>query len=108
MNDFSITKMTLSDLELILPSLATDYDDFWDEVHLRNELNNMNSEYIVCKNNRNEILGFAGIWKSVDDVHITDIVVKKTLRRTGVGSILLENLIRNGKKFEYYFYNFRG
>ena len=67
--------MLYSDLENIKPILNTDFDDFWSYNILNSELKNLNSSYIVAKNFNNEILGFAGIWKSVDDVHITNIAV---------------------------------
>ena len=81
---------------LIKDILIVDFDDFWTYDVLQEELNNPNSEYFVAKL-ENNILGFAGIWKSVDDVHITDIVVKKILRKSGIGSKLLEKLIQTAK-----------
>ena len=41
--------------------------------------------------------GFAGLWRAVDDIHITNIVVKKDLRQMGIGSLLLEKLIEVAK-----------
>ena len=52
--------------------------------------------YIVAKEN-GEIVGFAGIWYSVDDAHITNIVVRKSYRNKGIGSLLLEKLIELAK-----------
>lgn len=42
--------------------------------------------------------GFGGIWKSVDDIHITNIVVHKKLRNQNIGSIILSNLIEIAKE----------
>ncbi len=91
-----IYNMTDYDLSLIKDILIDDFDDFWTYDILQEELNNPNSEYFVAKL-ENNILGFAGIWKSVDDVHITDIVVKKSNRQNGIGSKLLEKLIQTAK-----------
>lgn len=91
-----IYNMTDYDLSLIKDILIDDFDDFWTYDVLKDELNNPNSEYFVAKL-ENNILGFAGIWKAVDDVHITDIVVKKSNRQTGIGSKLLEKLIQTAK-----------
>lgn len=95
----SIFDMTLSDLELIQDNLIKEFDDFWKPETLRNELINENSRYIISKNDKDEILGFAGIWKSVDDVHITNVVVKKDIRHQGIGSLLLEKLIEIVKNY---------
>lgn len=94
--NLEIYNMTDYDLSLIKDILIDDFDDFWTYDALQEELNNPNSEYFVAKL-ENNILGFAGIWKAVDDVHITDIVVKKSNRQTGIGSKLLEKLIQTAK-----------
>lgn len=94
--NLEIYNMTDYDLSLIKDILIDDFDDFWTYDVLQEELNNPNSEYFVAKLGNN-ILGFAGIWKAVDDVHITDIVVKKSNRQTGIGSKLLEKLIQTAK-----------
>lgn len=97
MDNIEIYEMTISDLDEISDILYSDFDDFWTVSTLKGELENSNSQYIVAKLN-NEIVGFAGIWKAVDDIHITDIVVRKDFRRQSIGSILLKQLISLAKK----------
>ena len=99
MFNITIEIMDLEDLELISPILLSDFDDFWTVSTLKQELKNDNSYYFVAKIDNN-IVGFAGIWKAVDDVHITDIVVKKDFRSLGIGSILLEHLINVSKNLD--------
>ena len=89
--------MTISDLDAISDILYSDFDDFWTASTLKSELQNPNSQYIVAKLN-NDIIGFGGIWKAVDDIHITNIVVKKSHRRQNIGSILLKQLISLAEK----------
>lgn len=100
MDNLKISNMTISDFENISPTLTSDFDDFWSCKTLYSELNNPNSHYIVAKIHT-EIVGFAGIWKSVDDVHITDIVVKKDFRKRGIGSLLLQKLISISKELKF-------
>ena len=95
--NLEIYNMTLEDLKLLKDNLTTDFDDFWSYEILQNELDNPNSEYFIAKQD-NEILGFAGIWKSIDDVHITDIVDKKIYRKKHIGSALLQKLIDTAKE----------
>ena len=91
-----IENMTLEDYEKIKDNLQKDFDDFWTHTILKSELENEMSKYIVAKID-NKIVGYAGIWKAVDDVHITNIVTAKNLRRQNIGSILLSNLIEMAK-----------
>ena len=97
MDNVKISKMTMSDLDEISYILYSDFDDFWTVSTLKGELENSNSQYIVAKLN-NEIVGFGGIWKAVDDIHITDIVVRKDFRRQSIWSILLKQLISLAEK----------
>lgn len=84
--------MTLSDLDSINNILTYEFDDFWNYSVFKSELENENSKYVVAKLN-NEIIGFGGIWFSVDDIHITNIVVKKIYRNQKIGSLILNTLI---------------
>lgn len=99
MGKIDIIPMTIADLDAISPTLISDFDDFYNISTLKSELENENSQYFIAKYN-NEIVGFAGIWKSVDEAHITDIVVKKDFRKLGIGSLLLEHLINISKSLE--------
>ena len=94
------SKMNLVDLKLISPTLQLDFDDFWNENILKSELENPNSYYIVAKEN-DSIVGFGGLWKSIDDIHITNIVTKKILRKKGIGKSNLNELINQAKIFGY-------
>ena len=92
-----IHEMTLLDLNQISSILTSQFDDFWNENLLKNEIENQNSKCIIAKKNA-EIVGFGCIWKAVDDIHITNIVVKKTYRQQGIGSLLLKELIEISNK----------
>ena len=96
MDNLELSEMTLSDLDTIQDILVSEFDNFWSANILRNELQNPNSKYIVAKFN-NTIVGFGGIWKAVDDIHITDIVVRKNQRNNGIGSVILAKLIEISK-----------
>ena len=76
--------------------LTTKFDSFWSPSILKQELENSSLQYFVAVIDT-EIAGFGGIWKAVDDCHITDIVVRKDLRKLGIGSLILEKLIQAAK-----------
>lgn len=98
--NLELYNMDINDLESISSILISDFDDFWNYNILKQELENENSIYIVAKSNT-EIVGFGGIWKSIDDVHITNIVVKKNLRHLGIASKILDKLIKIAKELKY-------
>ena len=71
--------------------LVSDFDDYWNYDTLRNELKTENSKYLVAKMNE-EIVGFSGIKIMVDEADIMNLVVKKTFRNQGLGTLLLKKL----------------
>ena len=87
-----IMKMTLDDLELMKNSLYSDFDNFWSYNVLKQELENLNTTYIIAKEN-DEVVGFAGISVCLDEATINNIVVKKSHRGHGIGGELLDALI---------------
>lgn len=87
-----IEKMNLNHLNELQEILISDFDDFWSFSTLKEELENENSSYIIGKIH-NEIIGFAGLKKIFDQADIMNIVIKKTYRNQGIGTLLLENLI---------------
>ena len=91
-----ISEMNLQDLENIKDCLLTDFDNFWSYNILKQELENGKSKYFVAKQ-ENEIVGFAGILLIIDQVNIMNIVVKKDKRNFGIGSLILEEIIRYSK-----------
>lgn len=91
-----IRKMNLEDLESIKDTLQTEFDDFWNYNILAEELKNQYSKYF-CAIENEKILGFAGVWQSVDVMHITNIVVRKDMRGNHIGEKLLQKLIDYSK-----------
>lgn len=96
--NITIEKMTKEHLEKIKENLKEDFDEFWNENVLKNELENPASTYIVAKDEQNNIVGYAGIWQPIDEAHITNIVTKKDKRRNKIGTRMLEELIKVAKE----------
>lgn len=91
-----IEEMTFEDYEKIKNNLKEEFDEFWSASILKSELESENSKYIVAKENEN-VAGFAGIILLPDNAEITNIVTKKSERKKGIGSLLLEKLIEMAK-----------
>ena len=89
--------MTIEHFDKIKNILSDKFDSFWTTSILNEELQNPSSQYFAALHD-DEIVGFGGIWKAVDDCHITDIVVRKDCRMLGIGSLILEKLIQVAKQ----------
>lgn len=94
-----ISQMTENDLKCISSCFSSEFDNFWNVSTLENELSNPNSIYLVLKED-NIILGFGGIWFGFEEVHITNIVIRKSKRKQGFGFKLLSELLTLAKQKE--------
>lgn len=92
-NNLSISLMNLNDLETIKDVLESDFDEFWNYITLKQELESSFSKYFVVKNSNNLILGFAGLKIILDEADLMNIVTRKNARNIGIGSYMLEYLI---------------
>lgn len=97
MQKIQISSMSISHLDEIKDILSSEFDNFWTYSVFKSELQNRNSKYFVAICN-DEIVGFSGIWKAIDDMHITNIVTKISKRHLGIASMLLEKLIEVSKE----------
>lgn len=96
-NNIIILPMTTEDLLYFEKNLTTDFDDFWSFSILKQEFFNENTTYIIAKQDE-EILGFAGILTIIDEANIMNIVTKKDKRNLGIGSLLLQSLLKISKE----------
>ena len=92
-----VNEMTLSDFEEIKDILELEFDRFWKPSILENELKSNSSKYIVAKET-GIIVGFAGILITPVGAEIMNIVTKKSERKKGIGTILLDRLIEMTKE----------
>lgn len=99
MNNISIEKFDVSDLEQIKVNLETKFDDFWNSNVLERELNSDTSFYLCCKLD-SEIVGFAGITIVLDTAELNNIVIRKDKRGNDYSSLLLKELIKIAKSHD--------
>lgn len=96
MKHLKIQNMTLNDFENLKKNLRIDFDDFWTVSQLKTEWMGDNRNYIVAKQNQ-EIVGFAGMMLNPPEMEIMNIVTKKQVRGTGIGTHLLNKIIEIAK-----------
>ncbi len=93
-----IEKMNLNHFDKIKEKLREEFDEFWNANVLKTELENPASMYIVAVDEQNNVVGYAGIWKPLEEAHITNIVTKKNKRNNGIASMMLKELINISKQ----------
>lgn len=91
-----ISEMTNDDIDTISGNFNNEFDKFWKIDNLKNDFTNSNSSYFIAKLD-DEIVGFVGILRIVDEANIMNIATKENKRNLGIASKLLEHIINYSK-----------
>ena len=95
----NIQNMSLDDFYRIENKLQEEFDRFWTPGVFLSELKKDDTRYIVLKEDE-DIVGFAGIWITPDNIELNNIVVRKDKRGNGYSKLLLEKLIEISKEYD--------
>ena len=93
----SFEKLNEKHLPSILEIEKTTNPSPWSEESFRNELNNAQSIFYAAFLGA-EIVGFGGVWKVIDEAHVTTVAVKEEHRRNGYGWELMVRLLEEAKE----------
>lgn len=91
-NDIQVSIMTLEDLEKIEKNLEKDFDSFWNNENLRNEIESYICKIYVIKDG-DTIVGFASMSIILDEAEIRNIVIKKKCRGKKLSLFLMTILV---------------
>ena len=92
--DIKIQHMQKSDVDSVIEIEARAYGDHhWSKESFLNELSNDLARYYAAFNNDGNLVGYAGCWQILEEVHITNIAVSPDFRRHKVGEALLKRII---------------
>jgi ribosomal-protein-alanine N-acetyltransferase len=70
----------------------------WSRQSITEELTENNVAVYFCAIVDSKAVGYAGMWQVCDEGHITNIAVHPEFRSSGVGSALMEALLRTAKE----------
>ncbi len=87
-----IRKALFTDLAQVY-AIENDSIKSWTLNHFTEELNRNFSFFIVAET-EGVIAGYAVAWLVADELQLISIAVNKTMRRTGIGKLLLNELIK--------------
>lgn len=94
MEEVTIRQMLIEDLNDIMEIERLSFSTCWTEASFLHELqeNKNVTRYLsaVCSQ---KVVGYAGLWKIIDEGHITNIAVHPQYRKKGIGEMLLKELI---------------
>ncbi len=92
MDKFRIEKMTLSSLDEVMVIEALAYGQHhWSRESFVAEIDNKISTYNCAYTQENKMAGYLGLWKIIDEAHITNLAIHPDYRRKGAAKALLLN-----------------
>lgn len=91
-----IRQMCFTDLNELMAIEQASFTVPWTRGMLEDELYNSHAWYRVIEAD-NKIAGYAGMWKILDEGHITNIAVHTDYRRRGLARSLILDLIDHAK-----------
>lgn len=94
----TLNQMKASNLNDVLNVSSLSLKESWSRESLEKELSNPLAKYMVAEVN-NKVVGFAGLWTICNEGHITNIAVHPHYRGQGIGSKLVESLIKNSSSW---------
>lgn len=90
-----IRPMKEEDLDKVVKIEQEIFSQPWSKQGFIDALQNENTLYLVAEED-NEILGYLGLWQSLEEADITNIAVKENARRQGVAGRLLREAQKLG------------
>ncbi len=94
MEEFKIQKMTYENIDDILVIEELSYGSHhWSKDSFITELNNKISSYFCVLNSENKCVGYLGIWKIVNEAHITNLSIHPDYRNKKLAHRLLLAMI---------------
>lgn len=91
-----LTKEHISELYILEKAI---FSEPWSEMTFVKELENPQAYYFIAIKDE-KIVGYAGMCTILDEGHIMNIAVDKTLRGTGIGKMLVKTLVDKGYELE--------
>lgn len=94
MDDLSIRRMTLNDVDSVYDIEADTFQKPWKrDDFVREMTTNVCARYLVADVGGN-VVGYAGAWIILDEAHITNIAVRRDARGRGIGRRLMEGILQ--------------
>lgn len=92
-----IRNMQESDIEMVANIEAAAFSQPWSANGFRDALHMGNAIFLVAEENK-KILGYIGMYISLDEAEITNVAVEVSERRRGIGRMLLDEMKKEAEQ----------
>jgi ribosomal-protein-alanine N-acetyltransferase len=96
---FEIIPMNYGHLNAVCEIENKCYTQPWSRIQYEEELGKTNAFYYAAVED-GIVIGYTGMWHIINEGHITTLAVSPDKRKSGIGTVLLHELIGTAKKLE--------
>ena len=93
-----IRKMQAEDLPQVAAIEQSLFGDPWSEKAFRDTLEQEEADFIVAVSEQEEIIGYCGAYRALDEAEIVNVAIKKEYQNHGYGAEMVKALIEEEKK----------
>ncbi len=90
--EVDIRGMLPNDLDQIINIEKVCFSLPWSKASFENELKN-EFAYYQCADIEGKIAGYMGMWRIIDECHITNVAVLPEYRNKGIGGMLIQKMV---------------
>jgi ribosomal-protein-alanine N-acetyltransferase len=97
MGPLVIEPLTRADVDDVVALEEAAFTNPWTKAMYLAELENAGVSYcFLARDNSRRAVGFCSFWQVLDELHINNLAVLPELRRSGIGSLLLAFVLKQG------------
>ncbi len=99
MDDFKVYDMNTDNVDGVYEIETLSFTDTWSKKAFLDELKNHLAYYkVIVDEKTSKVVAFGGLWKVLDEAHITNIAVHPEYRGKKIGNMIVEALIELAKE----------
>ena len=99
-----LRKMELRDLPQVVMIEESLFSDPWTENAFRDTLDQKEADFVVTVSEQEEIIGYCGAYRALDEAEIVNVAIRKKDQNQGVGAGMVRTLIEEEKKKGVHFF----
>ncbi len=93
----NIRLMTEEDVDSVVQIEQQLFSKPWTKQDFMNSMSDRHNIYVVAEDEKQEVIGYCGIWGVLDEGQITNVAVRPDTQGQGIGYEMLSELLRIGK-----------
>jgi len=93
-----IQQLSVNDLDEVISIERISFKDPWTRIMFEREINS-STFFVLRQKETNTLSAYFGYWRILDELHIINLAVAPEYRGQGIGSLIVEHILDEAKKY---------